>query len=78
MSLLASSSQLPELDTNKVVTFAGLDPGGPVWTRLSAALGNPPGLRILAMMPTKVLQAAIKNLRILTGPAEEEGRPPPS
>ena len=74
MSLLASSTELPTLTSiSLVVRFAGLQPT--TWDRLGTALGTPPDLRILAMMPAEVLQKAIHDLRISVGTAPTDGSP---
>ena len=77
MSLLASATEVPTLTTiAAVVGFAGLET--PVWDRLSASLGGPRELRILAMMPAEVMQKAIRDLRIVSGPPPSDGDPSPT
>lgn len=77
MSLLASAAEVPTLTTiAAVVGFAGLET--PVWDRLSASLGGPRELRILAMMPAEVMQKAIRDLRIVSGPPPSDGDPSPT
>lgn len=77
MSLLASDTEVPTLTTiAAVVRFAGLET--PVWDRLSASLGGPRELRILAMMPAEVMQKAIRDLRIVSGPPPSDGDPSPT
>ena len=77
MSLLASSTELPTLTTIAlVVRFAGLQ--STTWDRLGTALGTPPDLRILSMMPAEVLQKAIHDLRIPVTTAPTDGSPQPT
>lgn len=77
MSLLASSTELSALTSiSLVVRFAGLQ--STTWDRLGTALGTPPDLRILAMMPAEVLQKAIHDLRIPVGTAPTDGSPQPT
>ena len=77
MSLLAPAADLPTLSTiAAVVRFAGLQTS--TWDRLSVALGSPPELRIIAMLPAEVLQKAIRDLRIVSGPPPSDGAPAPT
>ena len=75
MSLLASAADLPSLTTiAAVVRLSGLQ--STTCDRLGASLGNPPDLRILAMLPAEVLQKAIRDLRIVTGTPPTDGSAP--
>ena len=76
-SLLASPAELATLTSlNDVVTFAAVEAN--LWTLFAKQLGNPPSVRILAMVPASVLQKTILGLRIPSGAAPADGTPPPT
>eukprot|EP00435_Cladocopium_sp_Y103_P039029 s2094_g10.t1 len=76
-SLLASPAELAALRSlADVVAFSSLPEE--LWTSFAKQLGNPPSVRILAMVPASVLQKTILGLRIPSGAAPAEGSPPPT
>ena len=77
VSLLASPAELAQLTSlADVVQFSGLDAA--VWTRFSRQLGEPPSVRVIAMVPASVLQRTISGLRIPSGPPPADGADPPT
>jgi hypothetical protein len=76
-SLLASPAELATLNSlDDVVAFAAVD--ADLWALFAKHLGNPPSVRILAMVPASVLQKTILGLRIPSGAAPADGSPPPT
>ena len=75
VSLLATQAELATITgPQDVVTLAGLDQD--LYNRFAHQLGNPPSVRVLAMVPASVLQKTITGLRIPTGPADADGNIP--
>ena len=76
-SLLASPAELATLTSlNDVVTFAAVEAN--LWALFAKQLGNPPSVRILAMVPASVLQKTILGLRIPSCATPADGTPPPT
>jgi hypothetical protein len=61
---------------NDVVTFAAVEAN--LWALFAKQLGNPPSVRILAMVPASVLQKTILGLRIPSCATPADGTPPPT
>ena len=75
VSLLATDTELKSIKLPEdVAKIAGLSQE--LWDRFHHGLGQPPSVRVLAMIPATVLQKIISSLRIPTGPAGGDGTIP--
>ena len=75
VSLLATETELKGIKLPEdVAKIAGLTQE--LWDRFHHGLGQPPSVRVLAMIPATVLQKIINSLRIPTGPAGADGAVP--